>query len=59
MLQPPERVALAIVRRLGKGRGGEVWTSLPTRAALAVATLMPATTDWALAKMISRRRSGK
>lgn len=59
MLQPPERVARGIVRRLSKGKGGEVWTSLPTRAALAVATLMPATTDWALAKMIARRRSEK
>ncbi|MFO0861325.1 MAG: SDR family oxidoreductase [Phycisphaerales bacterium] len=42
--QPPETVAKAIVRCLRKPKG-EVWTSFPVRAALALATLMPGLTD--------------
>lgn len=58
-MQTPERVAKAIVARLRSGRGGEVWTSFPVRAALAGAVLMPSVTDWALAKMIARRQRRK
>lgn len=59
MMQPPERVAKAILSRLASGRGGEIWTSLPMRTALACTVLMPSLADWALAKMIARRERGK
>ncbi|MGH7244219.1 MAG: SDR family NAD(P)-dependent oxidoreductase [Phycisphaerales bacterium] len=42
--QPAETVAKAIVRCLKKPKG-EVWTSFPMRAGLALATLMPGLTD--------------
>lgn len=51
-MQTPERVANAIVARLRTGRGGEVWTSVPVRTAMAGAMLLPSVTDWALAKML-------
>lgn len=57
-MQPPERVARAIVKRLRNGRGGEVWTSLPTRLALGLATAMPGTTDAILGRMYRGRMGG-
>ncbi len=54
-MQPPERVARAIVKRLRKGKGGEVWTSLPTRLALGLATAMPGTADAILGRMYRGR----
>lgn len=56
-MQPPERVADAVVRRLRKGRGGEVWTSLTIRTAMAATVAMPGLTDLALSKVASRRRN--
>lgn len=56
VLQPPERVARAILKRLRSGRGGEVWTSPGTRTLLATANAMPWATDRALAWMYRRRR---
>lgn len=44
-MQKPERVARAIVRRLRKGRGGEVWTSTLMRLLFAGAIAMPGLTD--------------
>lgn len=43
--QPAEVVANAIVRRLKKPHGGEVWTSFPMRFALAGSMLFPGLTD--------------
>lgn len=54
-MQSPERVANAIVARLRKGRGGEVWTSLPVRAAMAFGVLAPGFADWAVAKKVASR----
>lgn len=58
-IQTPDRlkqsadvVANAIVRRLRKTHGGEVWTSFPVRFALAAATLFPGLTD----AMLRRRQ---
>ncbi|MBX3361212.1 MAG: SDR family oxidoreductase [Phycisphaeraceae bacterium] len=48
-LQPPERVARAVVACLGKPRG-EVWTSTPTRIALGLATAFPSIADWGVAR---------
>lgn len=44
-MQRPERVANAIVRRLRKARGGEVWTSAIMRLLFAGAVAFPALTD--------------
>lgn len=46
--QSPDVVAKAIVKRLRKPQGGEVWTSFPVRFGLAVSVLMPGLTDWML-----------
>ncbi|MDX9911537.1 MAG: SDR family NAD(P)-dependent oxidoreductase [Phycisphaerales bacterium] len=54
MMQPPERVARAIVKCLQKPRG-EVWTSVPTRLALVLATAMPETADWFLRRALRKR----
>lgn len=54
-MQTPEKVAGAIVRRLRSGRGGEVWTSVSTRLALAAATAFPGLTDAALRIMLRQR----
>lgn len=58
-IQTPDRlkqsadvVANAIVRRLRKTHGAEVWTSFPVRFALAAATLFPGLTD----AMLRRRQ---
>ncbi len=57
-MQTPERVAGAIVRCLRKPKG-EVWTSLPTRIALAGTLACPATTDrvfrWALRNRLKKK----
>ncbi len=45
MMQPPERVADAVVRCLKKPRG-EVWTSLPTRLLFAGLTAVPGLRDY-------------
>lgn len=55
-MQPPERVADAIVNCLRKPKG-EVWTSLPTRLALATATALPGLADWGLKRMAAKRLS--
>lgn len=43
-MQPPERVAKAVVKCLHKPRG-EVWTSLPTRVVLGLSVVFPGITD--------------
>ncbi len=53
--QPPEKVARAIVRRLRKPRGGEVWTSLGARTMFAMANAMPGVTDGIMAKVLGRQ----
>lgn len=54
-MQPPERVAAAVVQRLRRGRGGEVWTSLTVRLTMAANVAMPGLTDAALARMYRAR----
>ena len=56
-MQPPERVAGAIVRCLRRPRG-EVWTSTPMRLALGVSVMAPGLTDWVLGKMVEKRSRG-
>lgn len=56
-MQPPERVAKAIVTCLRDPRG-EVWTSWTTRFALGAATIAPGIADWALSRMVRARTSG-
>lgn len=56
-MQTPERVANAVVRCLKKPKG-EVWTSLPTRLAMGLATALPGVTDFALSRMAARRERG-
>ena len=56
-MQSPETVANAVVRCLKKPRG-EVWTSVPTLLAFALATALPGVTDFALSKMAKRRNGG-
>lgn len=53
-MQPPERVARAIVRCLRRPRG-EVWTSLPVRTALGLATVFPGAADRVLGWALRRR----
>jgi short-subunit dehydrogenase len=53
-MQPPERVASAVVRCLRSPKG-EVWTSWTTRWALAGALACPGVADWVLAKMVRAR----
>lgn len=53
-LQSPDVVALAIVRCLRRPRG-EVWTSSPTRLALALATAFPTLADWGVARYMRAR----
>ena len=54
-MQSPERVAKAVVKRLRKGRGGEVWTSLPVRTALGLSVMFPGITDRTLAYLLKKR----
>ena len=49
-LQRPERVAAAIVRRLRRDRGGEVWTNTTLRLGFALFTAFPGFADWALSR---------
>jgi short-subunit dehydrogenase len=53
--QSPSTVATAIVRRLAAHKGGEIWTSLPTRLALAGAMAFPAIADLALSHFFKKR----
>lgn len=48
-MQPPERVAAAVLRALQKP-AGEIWTSLTVRLALAAAVAFPGLADMALAR---------
>lgn len=52
--QSAETVANAVVRRLRKGKGGEVWTSLPTRLAFAAMNAFPAIGDWGLRRYAAK-----
>lgn len=58
MTQTPERVADAIVRQLRRGRGAEVWTSLPARLGLGLTTAFPGMTDRVLTRMHRGRIGG-
>ncbi len=53
-MQPPERVARAVVRCLRRPRG-EVWTSPLTRTLLGLATVFPGVADWGLRKTILKQ----
>lgn len=53
-MQPPERVADAVVKCLRKPKG-EVWTSLPTRLAFGFAVAAPGLADFALRRMFEKR----
>jgi len=53
--QPPEKVARAIVRRLRKPRGGEVWTSLGARTMFATANMLPGVTDGIMRRVVRKR----
>jgi len=57
LIQPPERVADAIVRCLRRP-WGEVWTSTPTRLLFALADAAPSLTDWLLVRRESRGSRG-
>jgi NAD(P)-dependent dehydrogenase (short-subunit alcohol dehydrogenase family) len=54
-MQPPERIARAIVRELRRGRGGEVWTSTTVRLAMALGTACPGLADRLLQAHVARR----
>src|SRR5262249_41378026 len=56
-MQPPERVANAIIRRLRSPgtAGGEIWTSTLMRVLFAGAVAMPALTDAAMRRMSQKR----
>ncbi len=55
LMQPPSRVASAIVKRLKSGRGGEIWTSSLARLAFAMADVFPRFTDRAMTRAMKRR----
>jgi hypothetical protein len=55
MMQPPERVANAVVRCLRRPKG-EVWTSLPARLTFATGVAFPALADLLLARMVDRAK---
>lgn len=52
-MQPPERVARAVVRCLRRPTP-EVWTSLPARIGFPLMGLFPRTIDWALARTLDK-----
>ncbi|MFN0133668.1 MAG: SDR family NAD(P)-dependent oxidoreductase [Phycisphaerales bacterium] len=56
LMQPPERVARAVVRCLRRPRG-EVWTSAPARWAFVLANAFPSWTDAALRRATRSRRT--
>ncbi len=53
-MQPPEKVANAVVKCLKKPKG-EVWTSIPARLGFAAAVALPGLTDVVLGKMAQSR----
>lgn len=53
LMQPPERVASAVVRCLRRPRG-EVWTSLPARLMFALGVAAPGLADRVLASRLGR-----
>lgn len=57
-MQPPERVANAIVRHMRSPgpAGGEVWTSLTVRLVFALATAFPGAADWGLRRKVEREK---
>ncbi|MEM1328987.1 MAG: SDR family NAD(P)-dependent oxidoreductase [Planctomycetota bacterium] len=55
MLQPPDAVARRVVRRIRKGRGGEVWTGLTKPIPFGLSVLLPGVTDLVLGRMIGSR----
>ena len=57
-LQPPEKVAAAIVRRLRTGRGAEVWTGRLKPVPFGLATIMPRLADAVIARRLARRSAG-
>jgi short-subunit dehydrogenase len=56
-LQKPEKVARAIVRRLRKGRGGEVWTSPSAILSFAFLMAFPGLTDRLLVSYMRKQQS--
>lgn len=57
-LQSPDHVARAVLRCLRRPVG-EVWTSTPTRLALALATAFPGLADWGVDRYIRKRKHTK
>jgi NAD(P)-dependent dehydrogenase (short-subunit alcohol dehydrogenase family) len=55
-MQPPERVASAILRNLRSGNGREVWTSLTVRTLFALATEFPAPADYFLKRRAAKQK---
>lgn len=53
LMQPPERVARAVVRGLKRPKP-EIWTSRTIRAVAAIGTAWPILLDWGLRKRIAR-----
>lgn len=53
-LQPPGKVAGAIVRQLRRGRGGEIWTS-PARYLFGIANVFPGLADRGIRRATRRR----
>lgn len=56
-MQPASKVADAIVRQLRRGKGAEVWTSLPARLGFAASAVWPRLTDEVLG-LAYRKRAG-
>ena len=59
LMQKPDRVAQAIVRRLGKGRGAEVWTSASVRLGFAFLNAFPNLGDRVLARFARGQEPGR
>lgn len=57
-MQPPEKVAGAIVKCLRKPRG-EVWTSALARWGFGLSVMMPGVTDWVVGRMVEKRGEGE
>lgn len=57
LMQPPERVAGAVVRCLRKPRG-EVWTSVPARLMLGLSVMFPGITDAILGRPSAKAHKG-
>ncbi|MEM1183482.1 MAG: SDR family oxidoreductase [Planctomycetota bacterium] len=54
-MQSPDVVAETIVRRLGTGRGGEIWTSMGMRIMLGLSVAIPSATDRVLRRLVASR----